>query len=66
VIQVLSVESQHWNHVKTVLTHFEHIKTFSEVQSLIEMQEECLKMLGTTHVALVAKELDSSNKNTRG
>ena len=43
VIRALPVESQHWNHVKTVLTHSEHIKTFAEVQSHIEMEEECLK-----------------------
>ena len=31
VIRVLPVESEHWNHVNTVLTHSEHIKTSAEV-----------------------------------
>jgi len=50
-----------------VLTHSEHIKTFAEVQSHIEMEEESLKMLGTSHVTFVAKgNRPKSNKNNRG
>ena len=67
MIWALPVESQHWNHVKTVLTHSEDIKTFAEVQSCIKMEEECLKMLGTHHVALVAKgNRPKGNKNNQG
>ena len=57
VIRVLPVESQHWK----------HIKTFVEVQSHIEMEEEHLKMLGTSTVAFVAKgNRPKGNKNNRG
>ena len=67
LIHALLVESQHWNHVKTILTHSEHIKTFAEVQSHIEMEEERLKMLDTPYVDLVAKEnRPKGNKNNRG
>jgi len=67
VIRVFLKESQHWSYVKTVLMHFEHIKIFVEVQSHIEMEEECLKMLGTSHVAFVAKgNRPKGNKNNRG
>lgn len=64
VIKALPIESQHWNHVKTILTYSDNIKTFAEVQSHIEMEEERLKMLGTSHVAFVAKgNRPKGNKN---
>ena len=67
LIWALPIESQDWNHIKTVLTDSEHIKTIVVVQSHIEMEEERLKMLGTSHVALVAKgNRPKGNKNNRG
>jgi len=33
VIRGLRDEPKHWNHVKVVLTHSDHLKTFIEIQS---------------------------------
>ena len=40
VIRALSDEPQHWEQVKTVLTHSDHLKTFGQIQSHLEMEEE--------------------------
>ena len=36
VIWALADEPQYWEHVKTVLTHFDHLKTFGHIQSHLE------------------------------
>ena len=55
MIRTLPEEPQHWEQVKTVLTHSDHLKTFGQIQSHLEMEEERLKMFRTPNVALVAK-----------
>jgi len=67
VIQALLDEPRHWEQVKTVLTHSDHLKTFGQIQSHLEMEEEHLKIFGTSNVALVAKgNRPKGNKNTKG
>ena len=67
VIRALPDAPPHWEQVKTVLTHSDHLKTFGQIQSHLEMEEERLKMFGTPNVALVAKvNRPQGNKNTRG
>jgi len=46
VIRALPDKLEHWNHVKVVLTHADHLKTFVEIQSHLEMEEEHINMLG--------------------
>jgi len=53
-IRALPDKPDYWNHVKTVLTHADHLKTFAEIQSHLDM-EECMKMFSPPNVALVAK-----------
>ena len=55
VIRALPDEPPHQEQVQTVLTHSDHLKTFGQIQSHLEMEEERLKMFGTPNVALVAK-----------
>ena len=38
-----------------VLTHADHLKTFTKIQSHLKIKEECIKMFGTPNVAHVAK-----------
>jgi len=53
--------------MKIVLTHFDCLKTFIEIESHFEMEEECLKMFGTPNVAPIAKgDRPKGNKNSRG
>jgi len=67
VIRAIPDEPEHWGNVKLILTHSEHLKTFTEIQSHLEMDEERLKMFGTASVALVAKgNRPRGNKNNRG
>ena len=67
VIRALLDEPPHWEQVKMVLTHSDHLKAFGQIQSHLKMEEERLKMFGTPNVALVAKgNRPKSNKNTRG
>lgn len=67
VIRALPDEPPQWEQVRTVLTHSDHLKTFGQIQSHLEMEEERLKMFGTPNVALVFKGIrPKSNKNTRG
>jgi len=40
VIQAIPNELEHWGNVKLILTHSEHLKTFVEIQSHLEMEEE--------------------------
>ena len=47
VIRAFSDKPKHWNHVKMVLTHTEHLKTFAKIQNRLEALPPC--------VALVAK-----------
>ena len=50
-----------------VLTSSEHLKTFTDIQSHLEIEEERLKMFGTPNVTLVAKQnRPRGNKNSRG
>ena len=61
------MESQHWHDVKVVLTYLDHIKTFAEIQSHLEMEEERLKVFGTPNLALVSKgNRPKGNKHGRG
>ena len=48
-------EPEYWVNVKLVLTHFEHLKTFTKIQSHLKIEREHLKMSGTSSVALAAK-----------
>ena len=67
MIRALPDKPEHWNQVKTVLTHIDHLKTFAEIQSHLEMEEERMKMFGPPNVALVAKgNRPKGNKNSRG
>jgi len=59
VIQAFSDKPKHWNHVKTVLTHTEHLKTFAKIQN-------CPEAL-PPYVALVAKgNRPKGNKSSQG
>jgi len=50
--------------IMLVLTHFEHLKTFIEIQSHLKTEEECLKMFGTNNVALITRgNRRKDNKN---
>jgi len=51
-----------------VLTHADHLKTFTKIQSHLKIKEECIKMFGTPNVAHVAKgnRPKGNNKNNRG
>jgi len=67
VIRAVQDKREHWNHVKTVLTHADHLKTFAEIQSHLEMEEERMKIFGPPNVALVAKgNMPKGNRNSRG
>jgi len=67
VIRALPDKTEHWNHMKTVLTHGDHLKTFAKIQSHLEMGEERMKMFGPPYVALVAKgNMPKGNKSSRG
>ena len=58
---------EHWNNVKLVLTHFNHLKTFVEIQSYLKMEEKCLKMFSAPNMALIVKgNRPKGNKNSRG
>ena len=39
----------------TIMTHSKHMKIFAEIQSHLEMKQECLKMFSSSNVAFVAK-----------
>ena len=46
------------------MSHSEHMKTFAEIQSHLEMEEECLETFSSSNTALLAKgNLPRSNKN---
>ena len=46
------------------MTQSEHMKTFAEIKSHLELEEECLKMFSSSNAALVAKgNRPRSNKN---
>jgi len=55
VIRALPDKPEHWNHVKMVLIHADHLRTFAKIQSHLEMEEEHMKMFGPPDVALVAE-----------
>ena len=53
--------------MKLVITHFEHIKTFAEIQSHLGMVEDYLKVFNSSYVAPVAKgNTPKCNKDSRG
>jgi len=54
-IQALPDKFEHLNHVKMVLTDADHLKTFAEIQSQLEMEEERMKMFGPPNMAPVSK-----------
>jgi len=54
VIRALPSQTEQWEHVKLVMTHSKHMKTFVEIQSHLEMEEEHLKTFSSSN-ALVAK-----------
>jgi len=41
--------------VKLIMNHFEHMKTFAEIQSHLEMEEGRLKTFSSSNTALFAK-----------
>jgi len=55
VIRVVPSQPEHWKNVKLVMTPSEHMKTFAEIQSQLEMEEERLNMFSYSNAALVAK-----------
>ena len=55
MIRSLPDKPENWIHVKTVLTHADHLKTFAEIQSQLEMEEERMKMFGPPNMAPVPK-----------
>jgi len=67
VIRALPDKPEHWIHVKMVLTHVAHLKTFAEIQSHLQIEEERMKMFSPPSVALVAKgNRPKGNKSSRG
>jgi len=55
VIQALPNQPEHWKKVKIIMTHSEHMKTFTEIQSHLQMKEERLKTFSCSNAALVAQ-----------
>ena len=55
VIRALLSQLQHWKNVNFIMTHFEHMKAFAEIQSHLQMEEECLKTFRSSNVALVTE-----------
>ena len=67
MIQVLLSQPKHWETVKLVMTHFDHLETFVEIQSHLKMEEERLKTFSSSSVAVVAEgNLPRGNKNNWG
>jgi len=66
VIQALLSQPEHWKHVKLVMTHSEHMKTFAAIQSHLEMEEECLKMFSSSNAALVTEGNRSRSSKNQG
>ena len=67
MIRALLDKLDHWNHVKTVLTHADHLRTFAKIQSHLELEEERIKIFGPPNVSLVAKgNRPKGNKSSRG